>query len=108
MNPVACALLLTATLLTDAYYFLFLLIFTAFVVAHTLGRRASSGTGAAPAPLTRIGAAFAMFTVIASPVLIPMLVLGRTAGRTANPAYDVDRFSADLLAFVVPSPLHPL
>jgi hypothetical protein len=25
-----------------------------------------------------------------------------------NPTYDVDRFSADLLAFVVPSPLHPL
>ncbi len=108
MNPVVCALFLTATLLTDAYYFLFLLIFTAFVVAHTFWRRTRLAGAAALAPITRIGAALATFAIVASPVLVPMLVLGRSAGRTANPAYDVDRFSADLLAFVVPSPLHPL
>jgi hypothetical protein len=108
INPVVCALFLTATLLTDAYYFLFLLIFTAFLVAHTFWRRTPALGAAALAPIVRIGAALATFAIIASPVLIPMLVLGRSAGRTANPAYDVDRFSADLLAFVVPSPLHPL
>src|SRR5207247_1596836 len=31
-----------------------------------------------------------------------------TEGRTMNPAYDIDRFSTDVLAFVVPSPLHSL
>ena len=104
LNPLACALLLTATLLTDSYYFLFLLIFTALAAAHTVWRH---GYGARRA-LVRIGAALAGFACLAAPVLIPMLVLGRTDGRTANPGHDMDRFSADLLGFVLPSPRHPL
>jgi hypothetical protein len=34
-----------------------------------------------------------------------MMIRGRSEGRSRNPAYDVDRFSADLLGFVIPSPL---
>jgi hypothetical protein len=103
-NAVACGGLFAATFLTSSYYALFLLVFTALVAGHIVVRRDAGWR----APLMRVGAAMAIGAVILSPLLASMLTLGRVEGRTANPAYDVDRFSADLLAFVVPSPLHPV
>ena len=103
-NSIICAMLLAATALTSAYYTLFLLVFAALVVVDSLVRRGRDGWPA----VGRITLAVATFTVMASPVLIPMLVLGRTTGRVFNPAADVDQFSTDLLAFLVPSTLHPI
>jgi hypothetical protein len=103
-NAAIAAMLLAAAMLTAAYYMVFLLVFTVLVVADLVVRRGRH----ALRPVLRIGGIVLMFVIMVSPVLVPMLVLGRTEGRTINPSDDVDRFSADLLGFVVPSPSHPL
>jgi hypothetical protein len=104
-NPVACGALLFATLLTSMYYAVFLLLFLAlFVIFVIASRRFDHWRG----PMGRIAMAVAVFAIVASPLLVTILSVGRIEGRSSNPAYDVDRFSADLLAFVLPSPLHPL
>ena len=59
-------------------------------------------------PAGRIAGSLVIFVVLASPVLVPMLVRARSEGRVSNPAFDVRRFSTDLAAFVVPSPLSAL
>jgi hypothetical protein len=98
-----CGLFLAATFLTASYYFVFLLAFTGMVAIHTAVRG-----GEPRASLLRMAAVVVTCGVLVAPVLVPMLAQGATAGRAPNPAYDVDRFSADLVSFVVPSPLHPL
>jgi len=103
-NPACCGLFLAATALTSAYYGAFLLVFAGLLIVFAAagrGREWRSATG-------RIVGALLISGVLLSPLLVTMLSLGRTEGRTSNPAYDIDRFSADVLAFVVPSPLHPL
>jgi len=102
-NPIAAGLLLAATFLTTVYYFVFLLIFAALIALQTLW----TFTNRTWKSLGRLVSAIAVAGIIASPVLLPMIVLGRVEGRTPNPAYDINRFSADLAAFVLPSPLHP-
>jgi hypothetical protein len=102
-NPIWCGIFLAATLLTSSYYAAFLFVFAGLFVASILiGRR--PGWIAA---LTRVAVAMAVFAAVVLPLLAAMLSRGVHEGRTSNPAYDVDRFSADLLAFVVPSTLHP-
>ena len=103
-NIAIASIFLAAAMLTAAYYMFFLLVFTALVVADLVLRRRRN----ALPQLLRISGVLAAFVIITSPVLIPMLVHGRTEGRTQNPAYDIDRFSTDALAFVVPSPLHSI
>jgi hypothetical protein len=103
-NVVAASLMLSAAMLTAAYYMVFLLVFTGMASVFFLFRM---GRRAMPA-LARTAAILALFALLISPLLAPMLVLGRTEGRAVNPAYDIDRFSTDLLAFVTPSPLQPL
>jgi hypothetical protein len=103
-NPLWCGLLLAATMLTSFYYAAFLFVFLGLVVASVVVRR-GPGWGA---PLRRIVLALIVLAVLVGPLLGAMLSRGVREGRTSNPAYDIDRFSADLLAFVVPSPLHPL
>ena len=103
-NPLWCGLLLAATMLTSFYYAAFLLVFIGLVIVWIVARRATGWR----ASLQRIAAALLVFAVLVGPLLGAMLTRGVREGRTSNPAYDVDRFSADLLAFVVPSPLHPV
>jgi hypothetical protein len=103
-SPLLAAISLGATALTAMYYVVFLFVFAALLTVQVIvsrGREAWRAVG-------RIGVVLVAFAVIASPLLIPMLTLGRTFGRAVNVAYDVDRFSADLVGFVVPSILHPL
>jgi hypothetical protein len=103
-NAIAAGLLLTATLLTNASYFAFLAIFAVIVALQTAWSQAAGW----PRSLARLGSALAISAISALPVLIPMIVLGRVEGRTPNPGYDIAQFSADLAAFVIPSPLHPI
>jgi hypothetical protein len=103
-NPFWCGLFLAATTLTSSYYALFLFVFLAFFVASVLAHRGPGWRGA----LTRLAVALGVFATLVLPLLVAMLSRGVTEGRTSNPAYDLDRFSADLLAFVVPSTLHPV
>jgi hypothetical protein len=103
-NPLLCGLFLAAATLTSFYYAFFLFLFLAFFVAWVLAHR-GPGWGDA---LKRIAMALLLFAVLAGPLLGAMLTRGVREGRTSNPSYDIDRFSADLLAFGVPSPLHPV
>jgi hypothetical protein len=103
-NSLYLGAFLAATTLTSSYYASYMLVFVGLVVTHVVARRDDGWRGA----LGRIAAAVGVFALLVSPVLMPMLALGRTQGRTPNPGYDVDRFSADGLAFVMPSSLHPL
>jgi hypothetical protein len=102
-DVVLASLLLAATLLTAAYYVVFLLIATLLMMAATFIARSGRWTPA----LTRACLVLALFMVFASPVLAPMLVRGLSEGQSPNPAFDAERFSTDLLGFVVPSPLAP-
>ena len=103
-SPVVCAALLMAAALTSYYYLVFLIVFVGLLLAEIATRPREDSRPAA----RRIAVALLLFGLLASPLIVPMLARGRTEGRTPDPAYDVDRFSTDLLAFVVPSPLHPL
>ena len=89
--------------LTTPYYLLFLLIFAGLLAADTVARRAPDWRA-----LGRVAAAVLVGAILIAPILLPMLRLGQTAGRSANPLADSERFSADALSFVVPSPLHSL
>lgn len=103
-NPVLCGAFLAAAALTSFYYLLFLLVFTALFVAHfAIGRRRA----ALPA-IRRVGVAIGVAVMLASPLLGPMLIRGRTEGRTLDAAGDMVRFSTDAVAFVLPSPFHPV
>jgi hypothetical protein len=98
------AVVLAGTALTSWYYALIELVFASLLVAHRLLRNPS----ARGRVLARVGAILALGALLVSPLLVPMLVLGRTTGRVPDPWGDMLRFSADLLAFVTPSFLHPL
>lgn len=103
-NPLWCGVFLAATTLTSSYYAAFLLVFLGFCVVSVLAQRAPGWRQA----LTRTFVALGVFAALVLPLAVAMLPRGVLEGRTSNPAYDIDRFSADLLAFVVPSTLHPV
>ena len=103
-NPILCAGFLAATALTSWYYLVYLLVFAVVTICDVALREGRARWRA----IARIAMAVVLFAFIVSPVAVPMLALGRTAGRVPNPQYDVDRFSTDLVAFAVPSFLHPL
>ena len=119
----SCLFLILATLV-DWYHTLYLLIFTGLVLIWTIGQRWLSwhrerntgGKGRATNPLYQpllqpiwivlaIGLGFA---VVLSPILVPMV---RDAGRRPDLQTGLVQnitLSADLLAFIVPSEMHPL
>jgi hypothetical protein len=93
--------LLAGAFLTAAYYAVFLLVTTAFAALDSVlsaGWRWSRAT-------TRMFVVVGIFAVCASPLMVPMMIRGLSEGRSPNPGYDADRFSADLLGVVIPSPL---
>jgi hypothetical protein len=103
-DPLLAAAFFAATALTNWYYAAFLGLFTLLVVARIalepgIGRWRSAA---------RVLAAPLLAAVVLAPVLWPMLDLGRRMGGVPDIADDVRRYSADLLAFVVPTPLHSL
>ena len=103
-NPIWCGVFLAFATLTSSYYGAFLFVFFALFTALVLAQREPGWRS----QIGRFVVAVAVFAIVVSPVLGPMLSRGRLEGRAPNPAYDVARFSGDLLAYVVPSPLHPL
>lgn len=110
---IACLFLVLATLV-DWYHTLYLLIFTALTFIWVVSRRwvAQRDVRRAPStllqpllPALAIGLGFA---VLLSPLLLPMI-------RTASNRPDLQTglaqnvtLSADLLAFITPSEMHPL
>lgn len=100
-NPLVAGLFLTAAALTTSYYLLFLIAFSGLLVAWTMVTRPSRW----PSAIARFAATGLFAGLLLSPVLWPMSQLGSDAGRTPDPAYDIDRFSGDLASFAIPSPL---
>ena len=105
-NPALAALFLTATALTSWYYALYLLSFTLLFLGYSAV--ATAGKRQRLAPSGRVAGVLALWLVTVSPILLPMLVLGSDAGAVPDTDYDTRRFSADLLAWLVPPFLHPL
>jgi hypothetical protein len=103
-NVAVAGLMLALAMLTAAYYMVFLLVFTALVVADLIIRKRQTCWP----QVLRIAAIGAVFAILVSPVLVPMLASEGTESRAMNPSFDVDRFSTDIVAFVIPSVLHPL
>jgi hypothetical protein len=93
-----------ATALTNWYYAGFLGLFTLLV----LGRVALELGAGRWRRAARVLAPPAVAALVLAPVLARMLDLGRTMGGVPDVADDVRRYSADLLAFAVPTPLHSL
>jgi hypothetical protein len=97
-------LMLAAAGLTTPYYLLFgvLLALICAVTAALFER----GLQRLLIP-ARIATTVAVAGLIMSPVLLRMVARGSIEGPSPDPAGDAARFSVDLLAFAVPSPLHP-
>jgi hypothetical protein len=112
---IAAALALVVTGLCDWQYVLFLALWTALWLAvsgirYVWSRRQSSTTPHPPPPTPRGPAlAWAIFLLLVSPLAAGMVAqLGRTAGSTLGGlAQETIIYSADLLAYVIPSPFHP-
>jgi hypothetical protein len=103
-HPVLAGVLIAAAALTSTYYLLFLLLFSGVLVAYTM---ASQGSRAWPV-LIRVAVALDVFAVILFPVVVRMLMLGRPEGQTIELPVAADAYSADVLAFFIPSLVHPL
>jgi hypothetical protein len=103
--PLLAAVFLSLAMLTALYFGMFLLLFTAlFALYHCL----ADGLRRSLPALARTSAGVTAFGLVLSPIFIPMIRLGPSLGRVADPLFDITRFSADLASFVTPSPLHPL
>lgn len=93
------ALILLA--LCDWQYVLFAAVFTILYVGWATVARRSLGP---PLAAAAIGAGW---LVLALPLLLPTVRAVRATAGKLGAALGPERFSADLLSFVVPSPLHP-
>jgi hypothetical protein len=103
LAPLAGGATLAACGLTTPYYLLFALMLAGLVAVHAAVTEEPPGRGIAVA---RVASTVVIGAVAMSPMLLPMLT--RSAeGRVLDPAADAVRFSADVLAFVTPSPEHP-
>jgi hypothetical protein len=107
-NIVWAGVFLLLTALTDWYYVLFLLGFTAIYFVWLLGqwlgrwRKKVTGYSNGWISLGQIGLILAVFFLLTSPILIPMLQeLNSTKYYLPDPN-DTRKFSADLTAFFVP------
>jgi hypothetical protein len=100
---VACGLCLACTAFTSWHYVFLLLTLVVLIVVRAVA------SDPEPGPFVRrITWVLATFGVAVSAVLAPMIVLGSTEGRTLDPMSDAIRFSPDLLAYLLPSYLHPI
>jgi hypothetical protein len=79
--------------LTTWYYGQFALCFALlFIADHLLVERRRPDLRSA---LYRVGGALSLSGLLLSPVLLPMLTLGRSLGRVGDPAGAAQRFSLD-------------
>jgi len=113
-NTAISTLFLVLATLVDWYHTLYLLMFTGLVLLWTIWQRWRAARNTQYAirssfqPLLIVLAVGVSFAVIMSPLLIPMI---RDAGSRPNLDTGLVQnitLSADLLAFVTPSEMHPL
>lgn len=103
-NPAIAALFLSITAFCDFYYVIYLVAFSVLVVAYYFWteRQQASFAGI----LRRTALTFVIFVGLTLPLLFPMFQELLHGGYAYYPGFS--QYSADLVAFVVPSRLHPL
>lgn len=100
------ALMLAVNALTDWHYVIFALVITAVLgLAEAVRLRRPRAIVALASKLALVGAGFALLVL---PLLIPMVAELRRDPSARRPITDSVLHSTDLVAFLLPSPLHPL
>lgn len=114
LNPVdlvLCGLFLALTTMVDWYQTLYLLLFTALALGWTLWRVYRDNHAGPKMLLKPVGGLAAMgllFGLLFAPLLGPMVAEAASADYM-RPSFEENVIlSADLLAFITPSELHPL
>lgn len=105
------SLFLILATLVDWYHTLYLLIFTGLALAFTLINRRRLLPGAPRAWLRPLGLALAIgvgFAAPLTPLLVPMMRAAAGRSDLQTGLFQNITLSADLLAFVIPSEMHPL
>ena len=87
----------------DWYYAFYMALFTGLALLWTAWRRRTWLR-----PALSVAATGAIFVLVTSPVLAPMIRESLTSNYMVPPTDSVERLSADLTAFVTPSELHPV
>lgn len=108
---VLCSLFLSLATMVDWYQTLYLLLFTALALAWTLWRvwrDNRAGLKTLLKPVFGLAAMGLIFGLLFSPLLGPMLAEAASADYMRPSFAENVILSADLLAFVTPSELHPL
>jgi hypothetical protein len=100
------ALWMACAVFTNPYYAIALALLTALVVAHRLWR--AEGAAARRALLGRLAAVAALAALPVAPVAGVLLRRWSVDTALATSLADANAWSADLVAFLLPSPLHPL
>lgn len=98
------AVFLLFNALVDWHHAIFAVVMTAAVAAAELASRPRQ----APGLLARLALVGGLFVVLVSPLLVPMLREARAEPYAARPLWLSAYHSTDLLAFLLPNPLHPL
>jgi hypothetical protein len=105
--PLSCAVLLLLIALCDYYYLFYALILMALFVIYRLREEGSRAFLERDAP--PLATALGLFLVGFAPILaMAGLELLREGRETVHGWGGATTFQADLLAYVTPSPLHPL
>jgi hypothetical protein len=94
--------------LVDWYHTLYLLIFTGLALLWTLWRRRSAAWPLRLQPIWLVLAIGLAFGLLLSPLLLPMIRDARARADLETGLFQNITLSADLLAFVIPSEMHPL
>jgi len=103
-NPVIAALFLSLTAFSDFYYVIYLVALSVLIVAYYVWTERQQAPFAGV--VQRIALTFVIFAGLASTLLFPMFRELLHGGYMYTTGYS--QYSADLLAFFVPSRLHPL
>lgn len=109
-NVILTSLFLILATLVDWYHTLYLLIFTglALLWALSVQRSTLNAQRFTLLPFWRVLAIGLIFGIVFSPLLLPMMRAARTTPELQTGLEQSITLSADLLAFVLPSEMHPL
>ncbi|NJN98171.1 MAG: hypothetical protein HC875_30840, partial [Anaerolineales bacterium] len=104
---ITCLFLILATLV-DWYHTLYLLIFTGLALLWTFSVQRSTFKRFTLHPLLLVLLIGLGFALVLSPLLVPMMRAARSTPELQTGLEQSIALSADLLAFILPSEMHPL
>jgi hypothetical protein len=99
------AVFLILTFLCEwGYYIMYLALFTLLLTAYVIWKERRIWE-----PMARAALIWLLFTVLMSPILVPMVIEAIRTTEYLTPAFEQSlALSADLLAFFTPNEMHPL